>query len=168
MSQSWCWPAGRQGWGPRGPRADASLLVCWLCPDKAGCRAAGDHGAGVHPLVRKAGRWDRSQGGWLRDPRCLSATVGLLVGVAGPRASASPLVGGAEAQEVPGLMLPHWYMEAGPSFSGCRALGVLELVCQPAGGRGWGPGVPEAGICTLGCETGSEARAASLGVRAGS
>lgn len=59
--------------------------------------------------------WKRSQGGSLRDPRCLRDTVGLLVGVAGPTTSARTLVGGAEAQEVPELMLTQWWMEPVPS-----------------------------------------------------
>ena len=39
MSQSWFWPAGRQGRGSVGPRVGASLFVGGLDPAMAGCRA---------------------------------------------------------------------------------------------------------------------------------
>lgn len=55
VSRSMFWPSGRQGWGLRGPRDDASLLVCFLDPAKAGCKTERDLGAGVHPLVGKLG-----------------------------------------------------------------------------------------------------------------
>ena len=57
------------------------------------------------------GEW----GGWLRSPGYLRAGIGLMVG-------------GAGTQEVPQLVLVHWWVELDPRGSGCRALGVLKLV----------------------------------------
>ena len=36
ISQNLFWST--DGWGPEGLRADVSLLMDWLSPDKAGCR----------------------------------------------------------------------------------------------------------------------------------
>ena len=35
---------------------------------------------------------------------------------------------------VPGLVPAHWWVMLVPGASGCRGLGVLELVFQPTGG----------------------------------
>ena len=98
LSRNWCWPAGRQGWGPGILRASASLLFggvrswgLWLQSPQglnAGvCLLVSGviswpswlHDqwcpeAGVSPLVGKA----QSCSGSLRDPKCSRAAVGLL------------------------------------------------------------------------------------------
>lgn len=49
-------------------------------------------------------------------------------GKAGPEARAGSLVGGAQVQQILGLLPAHWWAELGPRVSGCRSLGVPCLV----------------------------------------
>ena len=72
MSQSWCWPAGGQGWDPGGPEA---VTAYWSDQDTPG------------PW------WDQGPG----DPRVGAHS---LVGEGVPRASAGPLMDGARSQDL--------------------------------------------------------------------
>lgn len=57
---------------------------------------------------------------WVRDP--LAETAGSW------RGSVKLLVGEAKALGVLGPVLGPWWVQLGPGISGCKALGVLELV----------------------------------------
>lgn len=57
---------------------------------------------------------------WVRDPLAERAESW--------RGSIKLLVGDAKALGVLGPLLGHWWVQLGPRISGCRDLGVLELV----------------------------------------
>ena len=56
-----------------------------------------------------------------------AATILLVCGLCADTAGCMVMV-------VPGLVPAHWWVMLVPGASGCRGLGVLELVFQPTGG----------------------------------
>ena len=83
----------------------------------------------TRPLVHGTGY----QAHLLRGPRCLGVGIGLLVGGAGAQGLLWLVPAHCCLSLVPGLVPTHRWAEPGPRVSGCRALGVLELVCWLTG-----------------------------------
>lgn len=109
MSQSWCCPAGGQGWSTEGPRAGVELLM-----DVAGPRTS------ASPLVDLAS----SQGLWICSP-----------GVP----ELAPDTAGFRVQGVPKLVLAYWGLalscQGRLQGCSCPGAGTQPLVC---GARFWG------------------------------